>query len=168
MTKAERRKAIIFFAVIALVFMVGAILTDNGAGKHETIQEMMRDAVLHEVNKVSLFGIMDVNPGMLAGVIVSGFLIVLALICRIFISCLLYSCRRLTCTSKTLSGFRMMPFFDLTYFANSTLFSRLTAISFSSTFASSWKARNFSSSAPFLRNPLPIADLSSFVSPGLD
>ena len=84
MTKAERRKAVIFFTVVALIFMVGAILTGNGGGKHETIQEMMRDAVLHDVNKVSLFG-MAVNPGLLAGVIVSGFLIVLALICRIFI-----------------------------------------------------------------------------------
>jgi F-type H+-transporting ATPase subunit a len=85
MTKAERRKAGIIFGIIALIFMVGAILTGNGGEKHETIQEMMRDAVLHDVNKVSLFGIMDVNPGLLAGVIVSGFLIVLALICRLFI-----------------------------------------------------------------------------------
>ncbi len=85
MTKAERRKAGIIFGIIALIFMVGAILTGGGEGEEETIQEMMRDAVLHDVNKVSLFGIMDVNPGLLAGVIVSGFLIVLALICRIFI-----------------------------------------------------------------------------------
>ncbi len=85
MTKAERRKAGIIFGIIALIFMVGAILTGGGEGEEETIQEMMRDAVLHDVNKVSLFGIMDVNPGMMAGVIVSSFLIVLALICRIFI-----------------------------------------------------------------------------------
>ena len=85
MTKAERKKAGIIFGIIALIFMVGAILTGNGGEEEETIQEMMRDAVLHDVNKVSLFGIMDVNPGMLAGVVVSGFLIVLALICRIFV-----------------------------------------------------------------------------------
>ena len=34
MTKAERRKAVIFFTVVALIFMVGAILTGNGGGKH--------------------------------------------------------------------------------------------------------------------------------------
>lgn len=85
MTKAERRKAAIIFGVIALVFMIGAILTGNGGEKDETIQEMMRDAVLHDVNKVSLFGIMDVNPGLMAGVIVSSFLILFALICRIFV-----------------------------------------------------------------------------------
>ena len=83
MTKAERRKAAIIFGVIALVFMVAAILTGGGE-EEETVQEVMRDAVLHDINKVSLFG-MAVNPGLLAGVIVSGFLILFALICRIFV-----------------------------------------------------------------------------------
>lgn len=85
MTKQERRKAIIVFSLIALVFMVGSILTGGGAGEEERIQDVMRDAVLHDLNKVSLFGIMDVNPGLAAGFIVSGILIVFALICRIFI-----------------------------------------------------------------------------------
>ena len=85
MTKQERRKAAIIFAVIAAVFMIGAILTGGGDGEEETIQQVMRDAVLHDLNKVSLFGITDVNPGLLAGFIVSGILIVFALICRIFV-----------------------------------------------------------------------------------
>lgn len=84
MTKQERRKAIIVFTVIALVFMVGAILTGGGVGKKETIQQVMRDAVLHDLNKISLLGIIDVNPGLIAGFIVSGILILFALICRIF------------------------------------------------------------------------------------
>ena len=83
MSKQEKRKAALIFAVIALVFMVGAILTGGGSGEEETIQEVMRDAVLHDINKVSLLG-MEVNPGLLAGVIVSGIMIVFALICRIF------------------------------------------------------------------------------------
>jgi F-type H+-transporting ATPase subunit a len=85
MTKQERRKAIIIFSVAALVFFIASLLTGGGGGEEEPVQEMMRDAVLHDVNRVSLFGIMDVNPGLLAGVIVSGFLIVLALMCRLFI-----------------------------------------------------------------------------------
>ena len=32
MTKQERKKAIIFFSVVALVFMVGAILTGGSGG----------------------------------------------------------------------------------------------------------------------------------------
>ena len=79
MSKQEKRKAALIFAVIALVFMVGAILTGGGSGEEETIQEVMRDAVLHDINKVSLLG-MEVNPGLLAGVIVSGIMIVFALI----------------------------------------------------------------------------------------
>ena len=38
---------------------------------------------MHDINKVSLFGL-EVNPGLMAGVIVSGIMIVFALICRIF------------------------------------------------------------------------------------
>ena len=64
-TKAQRKKAIIVFAVIALVFMIGAILTGHGE-KHETVQEVMRDSVLHDLNKISLLGIKDVNPGLIA------------------------------------------------------------------------------------------------------
>ena len=85
MTKQERRKTALIFAVIAAVFMIGAILTGGGAGEEESIQQVMRDAVLHDLNKVSLFGLIDVNPGLMAGFIVSGILIVFALICRIFV-----------------------------------------------------------------------------------
>ena len=85
MTKQERRKTALIFAVIAAVFMIGAILTGGGAGEEESIQQVMRDAVLHDLNKVSLLGIIDVNPGLMAGFIVSGILIVFALICRIFV-----------------------------------------------------------------------------------
>lgn len=85
MTKQERKKAIIIFSVIALVFMVGAILTGSGGGEEESVQTVMRDAVMHDVNKVSLFGLKDVNPGLIAGFIVSGIMIIFALICRIFV-----------------------------------------------------------------------------------
>ena len=84
MTKQERKKAILFFTVVAAVLMIAAILVGS-VEKKETIQDVMRDAVLHDMNKVSLFGIMDVNPGLIAGIIVSCMLIVFALICRIFV-----------------------------------------------------------------------------------
>ena len=85
MTKKERKKAIIIFTVIALVFMIGSILTGGGGGEEESVQTVMRDAVLHDVNKVSLFGLKDVNPGLIAGFIVSGIMILFALICRLFV-----------------------------------------------------------------------------------
>ena len=85
MTKAERKKAIIVFAVLSAVFLIGAILTGSHGEKHETVQEMMRDAVLHDLNKISLLGIKDVNPGLIAAFVVSGIMIAFALICRLFI-----------------------------------------------------------------------------------
>ena len=85
MTKQERKKAIILFSVIALVFMIGSILTGGGGGEEETVQTVMRDAVMHDTYKVSLFGIKDVNPALIAGFIVSGIMIIFALICRIFV-----------------------------------------------------------------------------------
>ncbi len=85
MTKQERKKAIIIFSAIALVFMIGSILTGSGGGEEESIQTVMRDAVMHEVNKVSLFGLKDVNPALISGFIVSGLMILFALICRIFV-----------------------------------------------------------------------------------
>ena len=85
MTKKERNKAILVFSLIALVFMIGSILTGGGGGEEESIQTVMRDAVMHDVNKVSLFGIKDVNPALISGFIVSGLMILFALICRIFV-----------------------------------------------------------------------------------
>ncbi|MBR2674418.1 MAG: F0F1 ATP synthase subunit A [Mogibacterium sp.] len=83
--KAKRNRAISFFLILSLVFMVGAMLTGGEGKKEETIQEMMRDSVMHDLNKITLFGIKDVNPGLVAAFTVSGILIVFALICRIFI-----------------------------------------------------------------------------------
>lgn len=85
MDKKERKKAIIVFSLIALVFLIGSILTGGGGGEHETVQTMMRDAVLHDVNRVSLFGIKEVNPALIAAFIVSGMMILFALFCRIFV-----------------------------------------------------------------------------------
>ena len=85
MTKKERKKAIIIFAAIALVFMIGSILTGGGSGHEETVQVTMRDAVMHDVNKVSLFGIKDVNPALISAFTVSAIMIIFALICRLFV-----------------------------------------------------------------------------------
>lgn len=84
-SKSERKKAIIIFSALSLVFLIGAILTGGNEEKHESVQEVMRDSVLHDLNKISLLGIKDVNPGLIAAFTVSGILIVFALICRIFV-----------------------------------------------------------------------------------
>ena len=84
MDKKKRTRELLVFALIVLILLVGAILSPSG-GESESIQEVMRDAVLHEHLKVSLFGLIEVNPGLISAYVVTGILIVFALLCRIFI-----------------------------------------------------------------------------------
>lgn len=84
MDKKKRKIGIIVFACIAFVLMIGTIIVKS-PNSHESIGELMRDAVLHETNKISLFGLMDVNPGLISAFVVTGIFLVFALIVRIFI-----------------------------------------------------------------------------------
>ncbi|MBE6573407.1 MAG: hypothetical protein E7652_03335 [Ruminococcaceae bacterium] len=45
----------------------------------------MKDAVLHEDNRISLFGIKDVNPGLISAFSITGIFLVFGLIVRIFV-----------------------------------------------------------------------------------
>ena len=67
-----------------MVLLVASILVPS-VQKTETIQVTMRDAVLHETNRISLFGIKDVNPALISAMVVSGILLVFAVIVRIFV-----------------------------------------------------------------------------------
>ncbi|MDD6251640.1 MAG: F0F1 ATP synthase subunit A [Oscillospiraceae bacterium] len=67
-------------AVLAGIILVGF----PSGGKEESITEAMRDAVLHEENKMSLFGL-PVNPGLISAFLISGILLLFALIVRIFV-----------------------------------------------------------------------------------
>ena len=82
MTKQRRRELVIWLAAVA-VFLIASILVGS-PDRSETVQETMRDAVLHETNRVSLFGIKDVNPGLISAMLVSAFLLVAAALIRIF------------------------------------------------------------------------------------
>ena len=84
MSKKKKILMFVFFGVWIAVFLLGAILLQGKYEKHETIQEAMRDAVLHETNKISLFGVIEVNPAVISGFTVTGILLLLALFIRIF------------------------------------------------------------------------------------
>ena len=84
MSKKKRTTAIILLIVIELLLAAGIAFTNGAVEKHETIKEMMRDAVLHEENKISLFGL-SVNPSLIAGFTVTGIILIFALIVRIFV-----------------------------------------------------------------------------------
>ena len=71
------------FGCAALLFLLGAVLSGGGE-RHESIQETMRDAVLHTSAKIGLLGI-QVNPGLISAFTVSGVLILLAVLVRILV-----------------------------------------------------------------------------------
>ncbi len=84
MSKKTRSISIVVFVIAFAAMLAGALLSP-AAEKHESIQETMRDAVLHGVNKISLFGVKDVNPGLISAFTVTGIIFVFALIVRIFV-----------------------------------------------------------------------------------
>lgn len=76
---------LIIFVVIAAILLAGVFLTAGKTqGEEESIQVVMRDAVLHDVNKVNFFGL-EINPGLAAGFTVTGILTIAAIIIRIFV-----------------------------------------------------------------------------------
>lgn len=83
MGKKEKTRFLIVWLVITLVFLVGSFVLPSPE-KTETVKVMMRDAVLHEENRCSLFGLKDVSPAMISAMVVSGILLLAALLIRIF------------------------------------------------------------------------------------
>ncbi len=70
--------------IIALL-AAGSFLAKNSDKEAEPVKEVMKDAVLHESGKISLFGVIQVNPAFISALSVSCILIVFALILRIFV-----------------------------------------------------------------------------------
>ena len=65
--------------LLALIFLFGFPAKES----EESIKEMMKDAVLHEHNKVSFFGL-AVNHAVVSGYVVTAVLLISALLIRIF------------------------------------------------------------------------------------
>lgn len=83
MGKKEKTRFLIVWLIITLVFLAGSFVVPSPE-KTETVKVMMRDAVLHEENRCSLFGLKDVSPAMISAMVVSGILLLAALLIRIF------------------------------------------------------------------------------------
>ena len=85
MDKKQKKMMLIIFGVIAVILLLGIFLTSgSSAGEEESVNVIMRDAVLHNVHKVNFFGI-EINPGLAAGFLVTAILTVAAIIIRIFV-----------------------------------------------------------------------------------
>ena len=74
---------IIWLAIIAVLLAAVFILGPDSGERSETIKEAMKDGVLHEHTKISLFGL-EVNPAVISAFTVSGILLVFAILVRIF------------------------------------------------------------------------------------
>lgn len=76
---------VILTAVILLVALgVGIMLTAPPNDNKESVNEVMQNAVLHETDKIDLFGIMQVNPSVISAYTVTAILLVFAALVRIF------------------------------------------------------------------------------------
>lgn len=85
MSKKRRTACLAGCGFLLAVLLVGIVLTNTSGGKHETIKEAMKDAVLHESNKISLLGIKDVNPAIFSAMTVTLVLLAAAALIRIFV-----------------------------------------------------------------------------------
>lgn len=84
MSKQQKIRSSLIFVILIIVFLVGSILTATPHKEHGDIQEVMRDAVLHETGQIRIFGDFTVNPGLVSAFAVTGILFIAALIIRIF------------------------------------------------------------------------------------
>ncbi len=84
MSKQKKLWILLLGLVFIAALILGIVLTAQSGDSGESIKELMRDAVLHEDNRVSLFGVMTVNPAVISAFTVTGILLVCAALVRIF------------------------------------------------------------------------------------
>ena len=84
MEKKKKTRFIVGWLLITAALLAGSLLVP-GHGKSESVQEAMRDAVLHGTNRISLFGLKDVNPAYISSLVVVGALLLTAILLRIFV-----------------------------------------------------------------------------------
>lgn len=84
MEKKKKTRFIVGWLLITAALLAGSLLVP-GHGKSESVQEAMRDAVLHEANKISLFGLKDVNPAYISSLVVVLVILLAAVLLRIFV-----------------------------------------------------------------------------------
>ncbi|MCM1568449.1 MAG: F0F1 ATP synthase subunit A [Roseburia sp.] len=85
--KPDHKRFVVLAALVVLLVLlfVGILLTGSTGGKHESIKEVMKDAVLHGENKISFLGLTEVNPAFISAVTVNCVLLLGAACIRIFV-----------------------------------------------------------------------------------
>ena len=80
---AQNRTALIVWMVVVAALLAGSLAVGTHGG-HGDVQIAMRDAVLHDVNRIRLF-VKDVNPALIAAMTVSGILLIAAALIRLLV-----------------------------------------------------------------------------------
>lgn len=80
----QKKRFLALWICVSVILLVGSFLVPGGAPT-ETIQETMRDGVLHDANQISLFGLLPVNPGYISSLVITVVLLVAALLIRILV-----------------------------------------------------------------------------------
>ncbi len=80
--KQHMKGLVIWLGVVAALF--AAALLAGPSERPETVQEAMRDAVIHSTGRISLFGWKAVNPGLISAFLVTAVLLAAAALIRIF------------------------------------------------------------------------------------
>lgn len=85
MSRKKRMAGLAVWLCVMLVLLVCGLLIGGPAVKHESIKEAMKDAVLHESNKINLLGIKNVNPALISAFTVTGVILLISAGIRIFV-----------------------------------------------------------------------------------
>ena len=84
MEKKKRTRFLVVW-VSLIVLTLAAALAVGGGGESASIKETMRDAVLHGTNRISLLGWKAVDPAFISALVVSGVLLLAALLLRLLV-----------------------------------------------------------------------------------
>ncbi len=79
----QHKKGLVIWLAVVLALLAAALLAGSSA-RPESVQETMRDAVLHGTGQISLFGLKAVSPGLISAFLVTAVLLIAAALIRIF------------------------------------------------------------------------------------
>lgn len=80
----QHKKGLVVWIASVLVLLAGA-LAAGGFEREENVRQAMRDAVLHDVNRIGFLGVKEVNPGLISAFLVTAVLLLAAALLRIFV-----------------------------------------------------------------------------------
>ena len=80
----HKKRFLLLWMSICVVLLLGSLMVPGGA-QTESVQTVMRDAVLHESDQISLLGLRPVNPGFISALAVTVMLLAAALCIRVFV-----------------------------------------------------------------------------------